>query len=370
MSAPPNILVFRTGQLGDTLVALPALHVIRREHPGAQISLLTNRDATSGDVPPELLLAGSGLVDRYIAWPEEHVRGLARRAALAGVWWKLLRQRFQALYYLVPSDTSPPAIVRDECFFRAAGIRKIIGMGGFPALPEPRASGWPEHWPQVNSEADLLLARLAADGIEIPGPGEGSMDLRLSTAEHQAVETWSAAQAQDGGRRWVGIGPGARFPAKVWPAERFSALVSRLIESHDIWPVVFGGPEDRILGDRMVAEWGRGYVAAGPIKVREAAKALARCELFIGGDTGTTHLAAAVGTPCVAVFAARDWRGRWYPYGTGHTVLSTAVECQGCGLRECLTQRRVCLTEIDAHDVGEACVPYLQPKKKRGRRVS
>src|SRR5205085_2524024 len=101
--------------------------------------------------------------------------------------------------------------------------------------------------------------------------------------------------------------------------------------------------------------WGTGTSAAGLLDVRTAAAVLARCRLFVGNDTGTLHLAAAAGTPCVGVFAAQDWPGRWQPYGLGHTVLRRPVPCEGCRLTVCTREGMRCLREITVEDVLAAC---------------
>ena len=88
--------------------------------------------------------------------------------------------------------------------------------------------------------------------------------------------------------------------------------------------------------------WGSGYNAAGALGIRSSLAAMKHCELFIGNDTGTMHMAAAVGLPCVAIFSSRERPGLWYPPGEGHRVFRSAIECEGCGLVECLELGNEC----------------------------
>ena len=136
-----------------------------------------------------------------------------------------------------------------------------------------------------------------------------------------------------------------------------------LIAEHDVWPVTFGGPHDQATGDRLIRAWGRGYNAAGALSVRAAAAALARCALFLGNDTGPMHLAAAVGRPCVAVFSSRDWPGAWFPYGGGHRVFRTDIDCDGCMLLDCVERRMECIRAVPVEVVLQACRETLS----RGR---
>jgi ADP-heptose:LPS heptosyltransferase len=161
----------------------------------------------------------------------------------------------------------------------------------------------------------------------------------------------------------IGVGPGSKWASKIWPEENY-AKVGRRLFSNDThaYPIVFGGPTDQALGDRLLRTWGRGANAAGKLSPRQAAAALSRCELYLGNDTGTMHLAASVGTRCVAIMSAQDWPGRWYPYGEHHVVLRTNVPCEGCQLKVCEREALRCLTSITVEEVVSACCQILSAK--------
>jgi len=214
--------------------------------------------------------------------------------------------------------------------------------------------------PAVEHEADHLMRRLSLSGISIPARGETKMDLALTENEAREADVWLSENVPWSARgRLVGFGPGSKWPSKVWPEERFDEVGKRLIQRHDIYPIVFGGAEDRALGERLVLAWERGANAAGELPVRQAAGALAQCRLYVGNDTGTMHIAAAVETPCVAIMSALDWPGHWNPYGSGHTVLRRSVPCEGCLLKVCERERMRCLKEITVEDVVNACTRIL-----------
>ena len=149
------------------------------------------------------------------------------------------------------------------------------------------------------------------------------------------------------------------MPAKRWPLGRFVEVGRALIDRFDICPITFGGVEDVDDSERLLAAWGRGFNAAGRLSLRAAAVALKHCLFYLGNDTGTMHLAASVGTRCVAIFSARDWPGRWHPYGSGHRVLRAMIDCEGCGLVECVSRKNECLARITAGHVLQACETVL-----------
>jgi ADP-heptose:LPS heptosyltransferase len=70
-------------------------------------------------------------------------------------------------------------------------------------------------------------------------------------------------------------------------------------------------------------------------------------------------MAAAVGVPCVAIFSSRDYPGRWYPQGEGHRVFRSQIECEGCGLVECIEKQMECIKRISANEVLDACREIL-----------
>jgi ADP-heptose:LPS heptosyltransferase len=350
--------VFRIGQLGDTIVALPALWALKKSFPEAELTLLCDRHPGKAYVFGPELFQGTGFFKQFEFYP-------VREGAIGRLWQgrdmlrlllRLRRRRFDTLVYLAPSGRTRHQIARDRRFFRAAGINHFIGDEGIAASPV-RKPGRPLD--ELPHEADLLLARMAASGIPVPAPGKGCMDLRLGPTEKAEVYLWLDPLPPDKGRTWVGFGPGSKMPAKQWPLERFLDVGQNLIDRFDVWPVVFGGTEDAEDAARLLEAWGRGYNAAR-LSVRGAALALKRCALYVGNDTGTMHLAAAAGIRCVAVFSARDWPGTWYPYGPGHRVFRAQTECEGCNLFECVQHQNECLRSISAAAVAEACEAALR----------
>lgn len=354
------ILIFSIGSLGDTLLVLPAIRALRQHFDSARMTLLCDVQAGSNYVLATDVLGRIGFIEGAITYQVSQgklsqLANLLRKAAL------LVRLRlagFDTLAYLVEAWQGDHRIERDRQFFKLAGIKTVIGMDSLEERPVSQGYSIPT----VAHRADELLNRLAASGIPAPPPGQGSLDLNLQPDEIAAFDQWRLSLPPDGGRPWIGLGPGSKMPAKIWPEDRYQNLVQRLVEEFDLWPVIFGGKEDAGLGNRLVRAWGRGYVAAGALKVRVAAVGLRHCRLYAGNDTGTMHLAAAAGTPCVAIFSSRTPPGRWDPYGPGHQVLRTAIDCAGCELINCVERARECLMAISVNDALDACRAILNQR--------
>jgi len=341
-----RILVYHIGSLGDTLATVPALWAVRENFPDAHITMLTDEQPGRALVQPRDILDGSGLIDEYIVY------SVGNRLAMAGLLLRLRMRRFSSLLYLIKVYADDRRIRRDRLFFRLAGIKRVIGMDGLPTVPKVSETPFLRGVPHVT---DTLLKRLAASGLDVRPNGHGRRELGIGDRELDEVEQWLARLPSSRGRPWVGIGIGGKMAAKIWPLERYKSLVDHLIEAYDAWPVVFGGPENRVEGQALVTHWNRGYVDCGTLGIRATIAAMSKCSLFVGNDTGTMHMAAAAGVRCVGIYSSRDYPGLWNPYGHHHLVLRTRLPCEGCMLEECVEQGMKCILAISVEQVLRAC---------------
>lgn len=352
-----RILVFHIGSLGDTIAIIPALHVLRAHWPLAHLTLLSHEPRENHLVSAEDVLGGSGLIDSFLTY----------RASRSTFDWKgwvskfrllhtLRSQRFDALAYLVAIHAKDKRVDRDLLFFRAAGVSRVIGARNLSEKPFKEGDFFTKEYPK---RTDVILACLSADGIGAQIPHDSNFDLHIGSKEEDEFRTWLSIQNDDQGRQWIAIGPGSKMEAKRWPISNFIRVLQRLVEYYNVWPVVFGSGDEAVLGARIVRELGRGFVTSGMLSVRASAVALRRCVLYLGNDTGTMHLAAAVGVPCCAIFSSRDAPGVWYPYGNAHRVFRSRIQCEGCMLEVCIENKKKCLQNIGTEEVYAAAKEIL-----------
>lgn len=353
-----KILIFHTGSLGDTLISIPAFQVIREYFRNAHITLLSDRHKGKNYVQAKEVLEGSGLVDDYLFYTlDSSLSGkILNPLEMLKLLFRIRKQKFHTLIYLQRSFRRNIAIGRDIAFFKLAGIKRLLGYKGFDLFPE-KVAGHP--LPMLSHQSDQMLKRLALSGIPVPPPGHGKTDLNIDLAEKEFVRQWVAGLPSDGKRQWIAVGPGSKMPSKLWTVERYAEVVAHLIEKYDIWPVIFGGPEDKKAGELLIREWGRGYIAAGRLNIRQGIAAMKNCVMYLGNDTGTLHMAVTSGIPCIGIYSSRDYPGNWYPYGNGHIVFRTPIECEGCMLETCIEQKMRCILSIGAGEVYEAADKLL-----------
>jgi ADP-heptose:LPS heptosyltransferase len=307
----PSLVIFRIGSIGDTVVALPCFHAIARAFPLHRKVLLTNSVDSVRASTVETVLVGTGLVDATLYFPVGRGK-LSRFASLAREFRQLSPE---ALVYLAPR-TSALQVYRDLWFFRAAGIRNVIGAplgtGALQCRTDP-ATG------ELEYEAERLARVL---GAAIPVDlAPASWDLRLSSDEQDLAT--ARLSGLPGPRSLVAVSPGAKIPAKDWGEERWAALI-RLLEVRvpGVSLVFVGAPDERALTTRLAQLWtGAKLNLCGELTPRESAAVLAKCDLLVCHDSGPMHLAASQGTRCVALFGNYNLPRQWFPYGAGHVVI-------------------------------------------------
>lgn len=345
-----RVLIYRLGSLGDTVVALPALHVVERAFPQAERRLLTNVPVHAKAPAAWAVLEGSGLVHGTMSYPV----GTRNPLELAKLGLAIRKFRPGVLVYLT-APRGEQAIARDLKFFRACGIQQIVCVPEGD-LAENRYDAATGLWEQEASRLLRCVRELGDADVHDPR----NWDLRLTERELSRART---ALAPLGGAPFVACGPGTKMQSKDWGRDNWRDLLARLREPFKGRALVLvGAKEDSAVSDYAGAAWGGTTVnLCGELTPRETAAVLRDAELFLGPDSGPMHLAAAYGVPCAAAFAALDKRGKWFPVGDQHRPIYHAVECAQCHLTECVEQKRKCLASISVDEMLAAAMGAWAP---------
>lgn len=360
-----NILIFRTGHLGDTLVSLPAYWTVRNSFPAARLTLLSNANSTIQNyVLAQSILPAEGLFDDWLTYPVTGDK-LESLQAFTLLFKEIRKRKYNAVIYLMTRNRLPSQVKRDVLFFRLCGVKNIIGTEYLLRNYLDPKSRPP--LPTVESETDYLLNCLKFENFPF-AENELSCDLLLTTDEIAEAQQWLNKNCflRENGKRLIAVAPGSKWESKIWKEERFAEMVGKLIAEKNVFPIVFGGYEDKVKGNRLIKHWKRGANAAGELALRPAAAAIAKCQLYVGNDTGTMHLAAAVKTPCVGIFAAIDWENRWKPFGENHKMIRKKVDCEGC-LSPVSMQGNKCLDLIGVDEVYKHCIEVLNRENEKIR---
>jgi heptosyltransferase-2 len=327
------VLVIGPNWIGDAVMSTPALANLRRELPKATIDLLVPRTiAPLFEEHPD--------VDRVLSrddrqpWPK-------RLTWLLG----LRRQRYGAVVLL-------PNSLRAALYARLTGSPIRVGYA-------TDGRGWLLTHPVIpGSERDSLhqveayLRIVGALGIPIV---ERSPRLTPTVKAERAAERLWDANGLRREERVLGVCPGAAFgPAKRWWPERFAALADRLIAEGGWRVVFFGSAHESALVEQIQALMLHDAVSLAGQDTLDAFVALAtRCAVMITNDSGSMHIASAVGTPVVSMFGPTDPR-RTAPMSATATVLRRNLPCSPCFRTTCPYANHPCMRLIEVDEVFRA----------------
>jgi lipopolysaccharide heptosyltransferase I len=338
----PRILIVRLSAIGDVIHGIPVLCALRDAMPRAFISWVA--EGTAGD-----LLEGHPALDELVR--------VERR------WWKSprsvwrLRQRLHALRFDTSIDLQ--CLTKSALAARVSGARRRIGKAGKDGRELSRLL----HNELVEAGGrhviEHYLTMLRPMGIDAPTV---RFDLP-ERADDARMAEGVLRSAGIAGRPFAILNPGAGWPSKVWPAERYGELARKLAASHGMPSlVVWCGAAEMQLAEAIVATSGGNARLSPATSMNQLAALCRRAGLFVGSDTGPMHLAAAVDTPTVSLHgpSRAEWCGAYGPYGASVQVRYEA----GSSL-----QRRKAddsaMRAITVDMVAEACERVIAAQAKR-----
>jgi heptosyltransferase-2 len=342
-----KLLVRATNWVGDAIFSIPALVALRARRPDAEIRVLGKPWVLD-------LYKGQEFADRLIAFDASgRHRGVLGLERLAG---ELRAEHFDA------------AILFQNAFQAAwlawrARIPERIGYGRdgrgpllTKSIPVPPPGTPRRH--EAYYYLDLLRCAgwLDASSPELPITPPR---LKISGNDADHAETFLQRAGSPAGSLRVAFGPGAAFgSAKCWPANRYAALAHRLAQEYGAQVLVFGSDADAAVANEVESGAGQGVInLVGRTAIGDLPALLARCSLFIGNDSGATHVAAAVGVPVVSIFGPTDPEGS-HPLTPRLSVVQRRVACSPCFLRHCPIDHR-CMKFLEMDMVMEAARKWL-----------
>ncbi len=300
LSATKNILVYRLGSLGDTVLILPCFHLIRKLHPHSKIILLTNQPVSGKAAPAMAILENSGLCDEAISYPV----GTRNTAELQNI-RRIIRQLQPEVLYNLAASRGSLKSLRDYLFFRSCGVKKIIGTPwrhkDFHAAP---IRG------EVERESQRIAARLDSVGT-IDLADRRLWDLRLTATELNVAAKLLPANEKG----FIAVSMGTKSPLKDWGEDNWQKLLALLTDKMPgITLILLGSEDESERCEKLRSTWkGPSLNLSGKTTPRISSAVLKHCRLFIGHDSGPMHLAAATGVPTLGLFSWSSPPQLWFP---------------------------------------------------------
>jgi heptosyltransferase-3 len=336
-------LVVKLRHHGDVLLAAPVLSVLKAHAPGLEVDALVYED-TVPMLSGHPALAALHAIGRR--WKDEPGR-LSKEL-------RLFRELRARRYDLVVHLTEHP---RGAWLARALGARFSVA----PSVPGRRAfwrGSFTHFYPVVRGgrrhQVELNLDALRRIGVQ-PGADERKV-VFVPGAEAEA----SAARMVPS-RGFVHLHPASRWRFKCWPAEKNAQLIERLAAAgHEVVITAAPDPEEMALVSSILERTTAKVVnLAGKLSIKELGALTARARLFIGVDSMPMHLAAAMGTPSVALFGPSG-DAEWGPWNVRNRVVVSGHTCRPCGYDGCGGGKvSECLTTLEVGEVDAAARELL-----------
>jgi heptosyltransferase I len=340
-----RILIVRLSALGDIVHALPVLARLRQTFPDAGIDWLVEQNYAA------TLTLASGLSRRIVVRAKADSSDSITVTFETGMGYLRAASFLRAQEYDVALDLQ--GLLKSAVWARASGAQRVIGFDR-EHLREPLAASFYSDTVIPDAAGHVIgknLSILRALQIE-PGP------VALHVEPHASPDVIKAIQVGGGSNGYIVINPGAAWPNKCWPPDRFSALAKLLRDRTGLHSLVTWGPKERALAD-AVSNASAGAAAPAPATtISELAALMRSAALVISGDTGPLHIGAAVGAPIVGLFGPTrpERNGPWEPRDE---VLSRAETCVCHHKRHCL-RGAPCINEITVDEVLAAAERRLR----------
>lgn len=321
-----RVLLVKLGSIGDIVHTLPSLAAARRALPRAEISWVVERRAAE-------ILRDNPLLDRLIEvdtkalrrWPVSGETLLATRQQL---------RRLRASTFDTALDFQ--GLLKSAAIARLSGARLRYGFAR-EHLREPASRFLLTKTVRTPAGSHVIVKNLslAAEALGISVPTDPArFEFPLAVRQEHEDEALEAVRSFETG--FAILNPGGGWPTKLWSAERFGALADELWTHHGLHSVVTYGPGEDELAERVVGASRSGRAHARSLSLKGFYALAKQAAVYIGGDTGPTHLAVAANAPVVGLFGPTEWWRNGSPRPADICVERNDIGCRtDCHRRAC-----------------------------------
>lgn len=356
MLHPENILVVRLSSLGDVVMTLPAVHSLKRGFPESKIHWVCEGSAY------ELLLCME-FIDEVIKFPREKIVDFLRTGRIiesTKAFVEFLRYLREKQFDIVIDFHG---ILRSALICLLSRRRRLIGFGRAYAKEyshifyDERVNGANPFLHKV--ERNMLIV----NHLKVHEYYE-SFPFKVPKEDQVYVESFFHKEKV--GEKVFAINPfsSKRGLYKRWPLEKYRELIKKIQKEIGADVVlIWGTKEEKKEAEKLRAsldgDLNKNLIVSWPTNVPQLLALLSKVDMYIGGDSGITHVAALARTPVVAIFGPSDYRIN-SPYGEMIRIVRMDVPCSPCRKRDCEDRR--CLENITSDDVFEVVKTFYKER--------
>lgn len=317
-----KILINRDGAFGDSIVALPALSLIRQKHPKAQIDLLSTNN---GNVSFKDLGLNKDLINNLYTVKKDQ-----RKETL-----KLLKKQKYDLFIQIPQNIGIYKSSRNMFLVRFyLNIGSAFGwdcgrIKSFMRLQKERLT--------TPTETDRFINILQEHGIS------GQSNYPISSQEPQDPNIKDLLSLEQPVLFLIG----GKIQPKKWPLTNWATLANLIGAQHKI--LILGGADEKIEADKIVSQTKNTINLCGNLSIPELHYVLTKSSVAISLDTGAMHLCDAAKLKTIALFSTRDLSNKWWPNNKSSVVIEKVLPCSFCLKTAC--SDNICMTNIKPDEV-------------------
>jgi heptosyltransferase III len=333
-----NVLIYRTGQLGDAIISLPAIYAIKKKHPKSKIYLLTDSRLyrLGSHAGTKDILDLFSLVDEFITYEVNLNSKINSLYNFFFALYKLRNIHFSFLYNL-SFRMSKNSVLRDRLAFLFF-VRPVeyIGVGALSYSKSNNGAPLPTLMPEWQRLLNVVDMDVLQHENIFPLP-------KISNA---FAQKFLSLEFFKDSNYIFAVAPGSKMQSKCWPSKNYVTLCRLILKFYQGSKVVLVGSSlEASICEEIATQLGANNAIsiAGQITIAELTSVLGVVDAFIGNDSGAMHLAAMAGAPIISIFSSRDYPGLWYPYGKNHLIYRKYIECEGCMLEKC-SRNNECLS--------------------------
>ena len=319
-----RILIVKLGSIGDIVHTLPSLAAIRHGLPGADITWVVEDRAAE-------ILRINPLIDHLI---EIDTHRLRRKQPL-GQFLRAIRWQIRVLRkFKFDLALDFQGLLKSAAIAKLSGTKKRWGFSR-DRLREPASrvllTDTVKMRPQIHViEKNLALATGA---LQLDHPRD--LEFPIVTGAQHSKEA-DAITNRMGSRDFAILNPGGGWVTKLWHAEKFGHLADRLWEERGMRSIVTVGPKESDLAEKVAAASGSNTLMVSQPSLKGFYELAKRARVYVGGDTGPTHIAVAAGTPIVGLFGPTEWWRNGSPNPDDICVERNDIDCRvDCHRRTC-----------------------------------
>jgi lipopolysaccharide heptosyltransferase I len=318
-----KILIVKLGAIGDIVHTLPVLAAIRHEMPQSEISWIVERRSAE-------ILRGNQLIDNLIEVDTRSIRGKAAKEILPEIASQL--KELRKFKFDIALDLQ--GLLKSGMIAKLSGARRRWGFSK-KALREPSSRIFLTKTVEIPPQTHIIRKnlRLAAEALKIPVPN-GNFEFPIFTSGEHRLE--SEKMIEKTGNEFAILNPAGGWVTKLWHAEKFGSLADRIFEKYGILSVVATGPNEGDLAETVRQNSRPGRIVLAQPSLKGFFELAKRAKIYVGGDTGPTHIAVAAGAPVVGLFGPTEWWRNGSPDPSDICVERTDIACRiDCHRRQC-----------------------------------